>query len=64
MTLSTRANAAAWVVTAAHCTPLASLIMRAVWPPMMAPFFFAGRWLSIGPVVCLCIGRATRGRGI
>jgi hypothetical protein len=63
MTLSTRANAAAWVVTAAYCTPLVSLIIWAVWPPMMAPFLFAGRRLAVGPVVGLCIGRAIRSRG-
>jgi len=64
MTLSTHLNVAAWMFTAAYCTPLVSLIIRAVWPPMMAPLLFAGTWFAVGPVVGLCIGRATRGRGI
>ncbi len=64
MTSSTQVNAAAWVVTAAYCTPLALLIIWAVWPPMVAPFLFADRWFAVGPEVCLCIGRAIRSRGI
>jgi hypothetical protein len=63
VTFSTRANAAAWVVRA-YCTRLVSLIIWAVWPSMMAPFLFTGRWLAVGPVVGLWVGRATRGRGI